>query len=74
MSLVELENERKALRAKGLSNVLCGITVKADHPITCCNPEETFEVKEAKIEDGNLYLRGEKTMWFSVGLLTRIAT
>lgn len=74
MFALELKKRREAIEQEGLSAVLCGMIVKADHPITCMNPEETFEVKEAKIENGGLYLKGEKTMWFHTNLLTKIAT
>lgn len=54
------------------NELLCGMRVKADHPITPLNPEETFIVFDTQIERGNLYLRGEKTMWFANQLLTRV--
>lgn len=56
-----------------LSDLLCGIVVKADHPVTSLNPDETFPIHECKIDNGKLYCRGEKTMWFHVDLLKRSA-
>lgn len=41
---------------------------QADHPVTCANPEYCFKIKEWKAERGNLYVRGENTIWFSSGL------
>lgn len=51
---------------------LVGLEVKADHPITCLNPTETFLIRYAKIDErGKLYVRGEETMWFHASLITR---
>ncbi len=44
------------------------IWAEADHPITCLNPDRYFHVIDWKTEGGKLYVRGEKTMWFSSGL------
>jgi hypothetical protein len=55
-----------------LTSLIIGITVKADHPITCLNPSETFKIAHARIDNDQLYCRGEKTMWFSAALLTRV--
>lgn len=54
------------------NELLCGMRVKADNPINPFNPEETFIVFDTQIYRGNLYLRGEKTMWFANQLLTRV--
>ncbi|MDO8611127.1 MAG: hypothetical protein Q7R95_11430 [bacterium] len=48
---------------------LIGTQVKADHPITVLNPEETFKIKEVSIDNNILYVRGENTMWFAQGLI-----
>lgn len=50
---------------------LKGVKVKADHPITVLNPDPVFEIREVEIRNGNLYCRGENTMWFGAGLLRR---
>lgn len=49
---------------------LIGQEVKADHPITCANPNETFEIVDAKIENNKLYVRGSATIWFSSGMIS----
>lgn len=51
---------------------LIGIEVAADHPVTCLNPAPTFQIFEAEIRRGALYVRGEETMWFHHGLIRRI--
>ena len=48
---------------------LIGLEVRADHPITCLNPEKSFKIFDAKIEDDKLYVRGQNTMWFHSGLV-----
>ena len=52
--------------------LLIGLRVKADHPITVLNPDETFVIYDARIENGNIYARGELTMWFASSDLLRI--
>ena len=55
-----------------IENFLIGKTARADHPITCMNPEETFKIIAVRIEqtlscqeEGHKVLvRGENTMWF----------
>jgi hypothetical protein len=54
---------REGLRA------LIGLTVSADHALTCLNPDKTFVIRHVKAEHGNLYVRGENTMWFHGGLI-----
>lgn len=43
-----------------------GTRVKANHPITVLNPEETFLVKYMKFEQGRnvCFVRGDLTCWF----------
>lgn len=53
--------------------ILLSKWVKVDHPITCSNPSEYFEIKQVKCE-GNpmnikIYVRGEDTMWFNTNLI-----
>lgn len=57
-----------------IANLILGRRVKADHPITVLNPEETFIVTEVKfnqysVNGPSFYVRGEKTMWFAEGLV-----
>lgn len=48
-----------------------GTRVKADHPITPLNPEETFVVHAVNVDsDGKVFVRGEATMWFHVNMLS----
>lgn len=49
---------------------LIGQEVKADHPVTCLNPNEAFKIVDVKIEGDKLYVRGEETMWFSSGMIS----
>lgn len=51
---------------------LIGLEVRADHPITCLNPEPTFKISEVKIENDKLYVRGEQTMWFHGGMIASV--
>ena len=43
--------------------------VSVDHPKTCLNPDEYFQIKYVKVEgcpmDFKISIRGEKTCWFS---------
>jgi hypothetical protein len=50
-----------------------GKEAKADHPITCMNPTETFIIIDVRVEETLLsqkdqghkvFVRGENTMWF----------
>jgi hypothetical protein len=68
------ESEARGREASGLHGLLCGVVVKADHPVTCLNPDETFPIYECRIDNDKLYCRGEKTMWFHAALLERVAT
>ncbi len=57
-----------------IPNLIIGRRVKADHPITCYNPKETFIVKFVEENVSPLgqvkrYVRGEKTMWFHEDLI-----
>lgn len=49
-----------------------GTRVKADHPITCLNPEETFEVTGIGIDNGRISVRGDNTCWFGLGLISYV--
>ncbi|CAG0976540.1 hypothetical protein RHDC4_01619 [Rhodocyclaceae bacterium] len=49
-----------------------GTRVKADHPQTCFNPDETFLVAEIKHENGGVYVRGEDTCWFALSTVTPV--
>lgn len=49
---------------------MLGATVKADHPITCLNPDETFVVTAIHWDRGQFFARGEQTMWFSTRMLS----
>jgi hypothetical protein len=49
---------------KVLEQAFVGREAKADHPITCLNPEATFIIKQVRLEDGGIAVRGERTMWF----------
>ena len=49
---------------------LMGQEVKADHPITCLNPDGTFKIVDAQIDGGKLYVRGDDTMWFSSEMIS----
>lgn len=64
----ELVEENRRLRAAAPQNLewpYIGMPVKADHPITCINPTETFTIAEVKAEEGKFYVRGEHTCWFN---------
>jgi len=50
-----------------------GTMVKANHPITCLNPEEWFAVAEIEHRHGKFYVRGENTCWFSVSSLLHMS-
>lgn len=58
-----------------IENLILGRRVKADHPITVLNPEESFIVTEVKLEVGghfhgpSFYVKGENTMWFHESLV-----
>ena len=55
-----------------IEDFLIGKIAKADHPITCMNPEETFKIIAVRVEqtlsnqeEGHkVFVRGENTMWF----------
>lgn len=49
---------------------LIGTTVKADHPITCLNPDEYFDVHEIQIGSTGVSVRGKNTCWFGLGLIS----
>ena len=47
--------------------LLKGKQVKADHPITCLNPEEWFEPVTVQITDERrIFVRGVNTCWWSL--------
>ena len=46
---------------------LIGREAKANHPITCLNPTETFIITEAKVENGAIVVRGTDTCWWGEG-------
>jgi hypothetical protein len=56
-----------------LEKLLIGKFVKVDHPITCMNPTEYFEIKYVEAKgtpmDIRVSVRGENTMWFGTGLI-----
>jgi hypothetical protein len=57
-----------------IADLILGRRVKADHPVTCLNPEETFIVTEVNfdahsINGPSFYVKGENTMWFAEGLV-----
>lgn len=52
------------------NSFLIGLTVAANHPITCLNPNKFFKIHEVRIENDKLYVRGENTMWFHADLIT----
>ena len=54
---------------KSSTDFLIGLTVEANHPITCANPEKHFVVKEARVEDNRIFVRGENTIWFGGGMI-----
>lgn len=49
-----------------------GARVKADHPVTCLNPEETFIVTELSFDNGRFFARGAQTCWFSTRMLSPV--
>lgn len=58
-----------------------GTRVRASHPITCINPDETFEVFAIKTQYGLLpdqsygstfFIRGEKTCWFNIMMISEV--
>lgn len=56
-----------------LNDLLRGVLVTADHPITVLNPDPVFSIHEVKVdcERKRIYVRGEKTMWFDVALVKK---
>lgn len=51
-----------------------GTRVRSSHPITALNPDDIFEVLEVKIDgNGSAVVRGEKTCWFGVKMLSPVA-
>lgn len=52
-----------------LDQLLIGKEVKARHPTTVLNPNETFKITEYRIEYNRLTVRGEDTCWFSIDLI-----
>ncbi len=57
------------LTMENLVQSVVGMRAQADHPITCLNPEPYFTIKEARIEDGRISVRGENTCWFGQGMV-----
>lgn len=57
---------------------LTGKYFKADHPITCLNPNEYNKITEAHVswcptqERIKVMVRGEETMWFSESSILHI--
>lgn len=51
------------------NHFLVGLPAKANHPITVLNPDKVFTIKEVKIENNTIFVRGEKTMWFGESLI-----
>ncbi|KAA0117920.1 hypothetical protein CIW48_27355 [Methylobacterium sp. P1-11] len=51
-----------------------GALVRSSHPQTVLNPDKEFAVLEVKFEDGRFYVRGEKTCWFGLGMVTPVLT
>lgn len=47
-----------------LKQLMIGKTAKANHPITCLNPTETFIIVDVKVNDNTIFVRGENTCWF----------
>lgn len=47
-----------------LRQVLIGKIAKANHPITCLNPEKTFTVHDVKYDNDTIWIRGRNTCWF----------
>ena len=60
--------ERGKQNSKYTAETIVGKMARADHPITCLNPDEWFEVKAARQLDGRLAIIGENTCWFSIYL------
>jgi hypothetical protein len=50
-----------------------GTMVKADHPITCLNPTEYFEVTEVEVTSTGARARGKNTCWFGTSMLAAAA-
>lgn len=61
-----------SMEQEHILKLLKGIEVRVENPLGLTNPQNTFVVTDIKIEDGKLYLQGEKTTWFSVSILTRV--
>jgi len=47
-------------------NLLRGKELKADHPVTCLNPEEWFVPHKISITDGKVWVSGRQTCWFAL--------
>jgi len=60
----------KKLTIENLARTLIGKTAKADHPITCLNPNETFTIIEVRTEADHISVRGENTCWFGQNLVS----
>lgn len=52
-----------------------GTRVKVDHPITCGNPTEWFNISSIKFEhhhaknEWKVWVRGTSTMWFNADMI-----
>lgn len=51
---------------KIIFKLLEGKQVKANHAITCLNPDEWFTPIAVWIKDNNVYVIGENTCWFNL--------
>ena len=47
-----------------------GAKVASSHPITLLNPDPTFFVEDIKYERGSFWIRGEKTCWFHIKMIS----
>lgn len=53
---------------------LIGLKVTADHPITVMNPTKDFIIKQVRIENDRISVRGEHTCWFNHSMIKLAST
>lgn len=49
---------------------LIGTEVKSSHPKTVLNPDDTFFVAAVRVDAYGVAVRGERTCWFSLAMIS----
>jgi len=65
--------KKDSIMSDALHGFLIGKVAVPDHPATVLNPNgrSGFVITEVRREDGRLFVRGNDTMWFGEGCITR---